>query len=349
MTWIEWKTKYATEIAHEVGFEEKFVDEILSKIQGIIPNDVVPQYHFIDNSGKDRYIDFAIKIDENTILPIELDGKTKFDNYDIFDDTFKRQNNLIEKFGFLLRYSNKRFLTQGNDVIQEISECILKLRDKSSKSNIKDIEISNLKEYTNHLEIELKRLQKNTQKQISISTNENFISLNDDALDLLKEINAKIGKEQKQGYKIYGMILAILVPVVAVLYFALNFSGKPTNTTQVANESPISIDTSSVQYEVKKIDPKGSFVNTKQIIDYENTRQVVCGKMIEIKEFKSGVYLNLDAPYPKNNFYLTIWNDSNLKNLEKFKFKIVCGFGKIVKNRDKFTIYINDKEQFFVK
>ena len=46
---------------HPVDFEERFVIDILKKINGLKPEDVIPQYHFTDFDGGNRYIDFCIK------------------------------------------------------------------------------------------------------------------------------------------------------------------------------------------------------------------------------------------------------------------------------------------------
>lgn len=48
-TWEEWKKFHHFKIQHIAGFEEKFVDTVLSQIPLISPEDVIPQYHFIDH------------------------------------------------------------------------------------------------------------------------------------------------------------------------------------------------------------------------------------------------------------------------------------------------------------
>lgn len=134
LSWNEWKIRYKHEIAHIVGFEEMFVDRILSKISSITPQDVIPQYHFVDEKGINRYIDFMI-INESKgyCLPIELDGLSKMlgDNqeYQKFNDFLERQNSIVAKFGKVLRFSNKKMLNESNLVVEQIYHELSKQSD----------------------------------------------------------------------------------------------------------------------------------------------------------------------------------------------------------------------------
>ncbi len=47
-TWQQWIYLNKHKMKHPVDFEERFAIEILTKIKEITPNDVIPQYHFID-------------------------------------------------------------------------------------------------------------------------------------------------------------------------------------------------------------------------------------------------------------------------------------------------------------
>ena len=77
-SWESWKHQYRKQIEHIAGYEERFVDDVLRKLPNISPSDVVPQYHFIDDKGGNRYIDFVILNEEKGFhLPIELDGTYK--------------------------------------------------------------------------------------------------------------------------------------------------------------------------------------------------------------------------------------------------------------------------------
>ena len=119
------KAKYHRELEHIAGYEEKFVDLVLMNIPNLQPTDVIPQYHFKDSSGKNRYIDFMIiSQHKNWLLPIELDGYAKMvgngNDYERFTDFLERQNDVIKIFGKIFRFSNKEFLTKPKGVINTI-------------------------------------------------------------------------------------------------------------------------------------------------------------------------------------------------------------------------------------
>lgn len=125
MNWHQWKAKYYRELEHIAGYEEKFVDLVLMNIPNLQPTDVIPQYHFKDSSGKNRYIDFMIiSQHKNWLLPIELDGYAKMvgngNDYERFTDFLERQNDVIKIFGKIFRFSNKEFLTKPKGVINTI-------------------------------------------------------------------------------------------------------------------------------------------------------------------------------------------------------------------------------------
>lgn len=125
MNWQQWKAKYHRELEHIAGYEEKFVDLVLMNIPNLQPTDVIPQYHFKDSTGKNRYIDFMIiNQHKNWLLPIELDGYAKMvgngNDYERFTDFLERQNDVIKIFGKIFRFSNKEFLTKPKGVINTI-------------------------------------------------------------------------------------------------------------------------------------------------------------------------------------------------------------------------------------
>ncbi|MBE4032669.1 hypothetical protein HJ127_09685 [Vibrio parahaemolyticus] len=123
--WRTWKIKYKKQIDHVVGYEEAFVDKILSQIPEISPADVVPQFHFIDDNGGNRYIDFMI-VNESKgyFLPIELDGTYKDINHQRWKDFLVRQNSLITKFGMVLRFSNKQMIWESSEVVAKIRQTL---------------------------------------------------------------------------------------------------------------------------------------------------------------------------------------------------------------------------------
>ena len=156
---------------HPVDFEERFVIDILKKINGLKPEDVIPQYHFTDFDGGNRYIDFCIKnAEKGYFLSIELDGRFKFQN-DLLEKTLERQNALVANVGTLVRYANTTWLNNPNRVINEIQTILYKqkikhMNDAESRKQIQKslsdyqkelLEVKELSIKNNH-EQELKKL-----------------------------------------------------------------------------------------------------------------------------------------------------------------------------------------------
>lgn len=158
LTWEQWEIKYQHELnEHPANYELLFVRQCIKPI-GIQPKHVIPQYHFVDSNGKNRYIDFVIIIREGVYLPIEIDGLSKmidYDNtheqrYERFNDFLFRQNEIINRFGTILRYSNKYWLSNPNKVADEI---LLNIRRVYFHNKPKEIIKENIKEKVVYKEI----------------------------------------------------------------------------------------------------------------------------------------------------------------------------------------------------
>lgn len=170
-TWENWLDSNRKLMQHPVDFEERFVIDILKKINGLKPEDVIPQYHFTDFDGGNRYIDFCIKnAEKGYFLSIELDGRFKFQN-DLLEKTLERQNALVANVGTLVRYANMTWLNNPNRVINEIQTILYKqkikhMNDAESRKQIQKslsdyqkelLEVKELSIKNNH-EQELKKL-----------------------------------------------------------------------------------------------------------------------------------------------------------------------------------------------
>jgi hypothetical protein len=146
MTWNEWINKYSSKIdQNEYGYERMFVEKVFKYTFRIRPDDVIPQYRFIDRRGRSRYIDFVIKLTDTDLLPIELDGAEKFSKYDILPDTLERQNELLNQFGRLLRFSNNQLLHDPDAVKDDLENYVMKAREEIALKAVKSINI-NIKE-----------------------------------------------------------------------------------------------------------------------------------------------------------------------------------------------------------
>lgn len=142
MTWNEWLDKYSSKIdQNEYGYERMFVEKVFKYTFRIRPDDVIPQYRFIDRRGRSRYIDFVIKLTDTDLLPIELDGAEKFSKYDILSDTLERQNELLNQFGRLLRFSNNQLLHDPDAVKDDLENYVTKAREEIAMKAVKSINI----------------------------------------------------------------------------------------------------------------------------------------------------------------------------------------------------------------
>ena len=108
LTWEQWETKYQHELnEHPANYEIQFVRQCIKPT-------------------------FVIIIREGVYLPIEIDGLSKmidYDNtheerYERFNDFLFRQNEIINRFGTILRYPNKYWLNNPNRVADEIKQNI---------------------------------------------------------------------------------------------------------------------------------------------------------------------------------------------------------------------------------
>lgn len=142
MTWNDWINKYSSKIdQNEYGYERMFVEKVFKCTIYIKPDDVIPQYRFIDRRGRSRYIDFVIKLTDTDLLPIELDGAEKFSKYDILSDTLERQNELLNQFGRLLRFSNNQLLHDPYTVKNDLENYVTKAREEIALKAVKSINI----------------------------------------------------------------------------------------------------------------------------------------------------------------------------------------------------------------
>lgn len=210
MTWSEWLEKHKVLLnQHPADYEREFVLRVLSKVSSITPDMVVPQFNFKDHNGKNRYIDFMVVVGKDTYLAIELDGKAKFDNYNIFDDTMMRQNDLIKQFNHLLRFTNNQMLNETSWVIDSITEYIKELKIPK----ILDLELT-----------EEKLIQFETNKAIE----ENLQKIEKE----LKEV------KQENNSMSFGTAVLIVALALIVLILFSSIAFKPDKIIEVVKEQP---------------------------------------------------------------------------------------------------------------
>lgn len=147
--WHTWQERYCKQLKHVVGFEKAFVQNILMNVPNLTYADVIPQYHFVDDKGGNRYIDFMIiNKSKGYCLPIELDGYSKMvgngEEYHRFNDFLERQNAIVKLFGLVLRYSNKKMLNEPDSIINEISHTLNLQANNKSTEVIKQQQVTQL-------------------------------------------------------------------------------------------------------------------------------------------------------------------------------------------------------------
>lgn len=91
-------------------------------------------------------------------------------------------------------------------------------------------------------------------------------------------------------------------------------------------------------------------IDSKKVSSYVSKQVITCAKIAQIKEFKSGLYLNLDFSYPNQSVTLVAWERS-LKSIGKdnilaLRNKIVCASGVVSEYNGMYQININDIESF---
>ncbi|NTV60615.1 MAG: DEAD/DEAH box helicase family protein [Chlorobiaceae bacterium] len=115
----EYYEKYGSKITQES--ERLFVDEFLYPIVGQQIEKIVPQYLFLDRTGKSRRIDFAYH-GSRSCIALEVNGETYHAEgiipNELFDDNLFRQNEILSRGYILLRFSyNQLQSTQWRHLI----------------------------------------------------------------------------------------------------------------------------------------------------------------------------------------------------------------------------------------
>lgn len=338
LDWQQWKDANRYKIQHIVGYEERFVDEILSQIPDITPNDVVAQYPFKDSQGGNRYIDFMIINDKKGYkLPIELDGYAKINNkgYEVFNDFLERQNDLIQQFGIVLRYTNKKAFNQQQQVIREIRQA-LKMqasRQINSVSKQKQIQVL-IQEYEAKIaEYEKNRITSH-QNQVVEGTNElaqvrkgldrfkhnqhtQLQNVQKQLSDIKNQHNKELISVKKQMHKHIYVGVGLIASMALGTLFYIQAQALPSDES-----APLKSDNQVLVQDNNTIasDHYGA-IQAVQAAQYIGENKVVCGKIAQYKEFSKGVYLNFDEPYPNATFTAVIWDNyshvsQSLKNVE---------------------------------
>lgn len=285
--WTSFKQRFADQLHHVVGFEELFIDNVLSHIPQISPTDVIPQYHFTDETGN-RYIDFMIiNPDRGWCLPIELDGYSKMvgneNNYAVFNDFLTRQNAIIKQFGLVLRYTNKTMINNPELVIAEIQDTLEKQENNQS---VRVIEQQHKQALINDYQQQIKALKAHKQKPSDIG--EIAEQLNQIKAQLSqvnsanKVVTEPVVKEKTSKLKWFVGFIVVLVVAFAGLIFADSLSKQDINQTQQwANSEPAPQPEPVV--EMRMVEPEVNLPQMVEGIPQEVAEQPAPKKIEKIK------------------------------------------------------------------
>ncbi|MPW36439.1 MULTISPECIES: hypothetical protein [Vibrio] len=372
LSWKTWKQRYSKQIEHVAGYEEAFVDRVLTQLPEVTPNDVVPQYHFKDDNGKNRYIDFMIiNKSKGYCLPIELDGTYKDVNHQRWKDFLVRQNSLITKFGVVLRFTNKQMLFESDKIIRKINDTLYIQSKNKMTDEYKQKERENLVSWYDEKLNNLEEKNKNT-TDIRLQINE----LRSLILDMQSknDTNNNLDTHQKSNNRNKGIAIGVLVLMLVIggVFFISSSDNiydinestptkiEPKNTTNFEPESsPVNTWKEVSDSEIKQVLSSASWmpngaVSSKSASKYVGDYKTICGVISQISDFSKGTYLNFDEKFPKSTFSMVVWSNDkkNILNgklsFEYFLHKKVCVSGKIAKYKTHIQTTVNSRTQLDV-
>lgn len=257
--WYSWQERYCKQLKHVVGFEKAFVQNILMNVPNLAYSDVIPQYHFIDDKGGNRYIDFMIiNQAKGYCLPIELDGYSKMvgngEEYHKFNDFLERQNSIIKQFGLVLRYSNKKMLNEADSIINEISHTLNLQANNKSTQAIKEQQVSQLMATYDQQIKELKQQNNHEFGQLIQELRQEITHLKEqqvtEPVEPLPTPLPQVNKDTDTKWIIAIVVGLVVVGVLGVLsYLSIN-KQRPMPVTQKNVQEP-EYKAPTVTYETK--------------------------------------------------------------------------------------------------
>jgi len=379
--WLNWKKKYSKQIKHVVGYEEAFVDKILSQIPEISPDDVTPQYHFSDDSGGNRYIDFMVlNKAKGYYLPIELDGTYKDVDHHRWKDFLVRQNSLITKFGIVLRFSNKQMLWEPRNVIQKIQQTLAIQASNKVTDVSKQKERENLVSWYKDKLAEMEtNSNKNDNLSIQVSELRNLIEEVRLTQPSTAQTESAQSNEKNDGKPSFWFGVTSALVVVLLIGMFLVQSDKTiaigsgnaivaeVNTkvdkqivdsdksTSVIVEQWEEVPENQVKQTLSDTEwPPIETITAEQAFKYVGSSKTVCGMINQVHHFSKGVYLNLDKVFPDTQFSIVIWDSDadyvlgNSTSFNAYSGASVCVSGNISTFNGRSQIIVNESIQLQV-
>lgn len=386
--WYSWQERYCKQLKHVVGFEKAFVQNILMNVSNLAYSDVIPQYHFIDDKGGNRYIDFMIiNQAQGYCLPIELDGYSKMvgngEEYHRFNDFLERQNSIIKQFGLVLRYSNKKMLNEADSIINEISHTLNLQANNKSTQAIKEQQVSQLMATYDQQIKELKQQNNHEFGQLIQELRQEITHLKEQQVtEPVEPLPTPLPQVNKDTDTKWIIAIVVGLVVVGVLsYLSINKQRpipvtqenvqepeyKAPTVTYEAKPSPLVITQEQEQVQEQPVKPKPQPSKqeskpakevqevketpkpAKATSEYvEGSHQQMCGKVAGYKEFAKGVYLNLDGMYPRHKASITVWNAKEPEVYHLYD-EYVCATGKVEFYKGKPRVSVQSVNQVSVR
>lgn len=364
ITWDEWFQLH--DAALSAGFERKFAQEVLKKISGITPNNVIPQAPWRDSDGKQRRFDFRIQMPSRGIdIAIELDGADKDTDSQKWMRFLDRQNSAMQEAQLLLRFSNRKLFTESKKVINAIERVIQAQVKSHEDSHVFEVELQSSKEKISQLQSEIAsykmtsntlsdpRLVRLDQEKLRLVQSRQELELIQQNLERkLRDINDPLEDAMKPIVYILGVVALLSVGVIAFIALdsrsnreldqlsSLNYQAG--NTVDLVANSPTSLPTPDAEPQTTQPDARrqsfiGPSVNIAAINAplYVGQDVVACGLAIEVKNQPTRTVINLDRGYPNQSLYLLIWKRNldavqrRFGSLDSLVGSCVCGIGRV--------------------
>lgn len=349
--WDDWIRK--NEGSLQEGFELQFAQKVLRRVQGIKPEDVIPQAPWKDAQGVNRRFDFRISVPTRGInVAIELDGAEKDTDTRRWMKFLDRQNDALLEVPVLLRFSNRKLFTEDIKIVRAIERVI----EEQAKSYV---EQNKLRSLLQSMEAKIHLLQTEiaaTDSKVivdlegQLQSTQHELREAQDNLDLLRtklegtldSIPDPLEEVMKPIVYILGAIALFAVGVIA--FIAVDGRQPRDDQSRVGTTSQAQMDQGDVPAEQEIRDQRSaapsvvdsqstpvkprSMDGSSQRAAYNENRiaainaplyvgrsVIACGCAVEVKSQPTRTVINLDRPFPNQPLYLNVWS-RNLGSLQ---------------------------------
>lgn len=345
--WRAWIEAHHADMAHVADYEARFVREVLARIPELDPEDVEPQHPFRDRSGRARRIDFMIlSPQKGYALAIELDGYAKIlSGYCAWDDLFVRQNALLESLGcLLLRYANKRWLSDPAGVADEVREQLLKqaraheAREAKARTDAETKHrLDAWREEREALQASLADLRRRMATlEADARRDESATSARSSAA--IEEPPAEPKREMPRASRRLSRIAAALAAALACaagLWLLSESASRPDlpppalPAARRAADAPTDRQAGSAAAAASAA--RSATIAPADARAHEGEDAVVCGRLAQIRSWKSFTFLNFDAPYPDSPFAAVVADENAhaFAGINRLAGKRLCVAGRI--------------------